>query len=49
LRAAALVIETSDPWFGTHAAQLGALAFRHSIPAIYQGTRVENSSPPAVS
>jgi putative ABC transport system substrate-binding protein len=37
LRAAALVIETSDPWFGTHAAQLGELALRHSVPAIYQG------------
>jgi putative ABC transport system substrate-binding protein len=26
LRAGALVIETLDPWFGSHAAQLGALA-----------------------
>jgi putative ABC transport system substrate-binding protein len=36
LRAGALVIETLDPWFGSHAAQLGALALRHSVPAIYQ-------------
>jgi putative ABC transport system substrate-binding protein len=34
LRAGALVIETSDPWF---AWQLGALALRHSVPAIYRG------------
>jgi ABC-type uncharacterized transport system substrate-binding protein len=35
LRAAALVI-SADPVFGSHAAQLGALALRHSVPAIYQ-------------
>jgi putative ABC transport system substrate-binding protein len=35
LRAAALVISTPDPLFGSHAAQLGALALRHSVPAIY--------------
>jgi putative tryptophan/tyrosine transport system substrate-binding protein len=35
-RAAALVIEGSDPWFASHAAQLGALALQHSVPAIYQ-------------
>ena len=35
LRAAALVIASADPWFGSHAAQLGALALRHSVPAIY--------------
>jgi len=35
LRAAALVIGTTDPMFGSHAAQLGALALRHSVPAIY--------------
>jgi putative tryptophan/tyrosine transport system substrate-binding protein len=31
----ALVIGTPDPVFGSHAAQLGALALRHSVPAIY--------------
>ena len=36
LRAAALVIDSADPWFASHAAQLGALALRHSVPAIYQ-------------
>jgi putative tryptophan/tyrosine transport system substrate-binding protein len=36
LRVAALVIEGSDPWFASHATQLGALALRHSVPAIYQ-------------
>jgi putative ABC transport system substrate-binding protein len=36
LRAAALVISGADPVFGSHAAQLGALALRHSLPAIYQ-------------
>jgi putative ABC transport system substrate-binding protein len=36
LRAAALVISTPDPWFSSHPAQLGALALRHSVPAIYQ-------------
>jgi putative tryptophan/tyrosine transport system substrate-binding protein len=36
LRAAALVISGADPMFGSHAAQLGALALRHSVPAIYQ-------------
>jgi putative ABC transport system substrate-binding protein len=35
LRAAALVIASADPWFGSHAAQLGALALRHRVPAIY--------------
>ena len=35
LRAAALVISGADPLFGGHAAQLGALALRHSVPAIY--------------
>ena len=36
LRAAALVIGSPDPLFNSHAAQLGALALRHSVPAIYQ-------------
>jgi putative ABC transport system substrate-binding protein len=36
LRAAALVISTPDPWFNSHSAQLGALALRHSVPAIFQ-------------
>jgi len=36
LRAAALVISTADPLFNSHAAQLGALALRHGVPAIYQ-------------
>jgi len=31
----ALVIGSVDPLFGSHAAQLGALALRHSVPAIY--------------
>src|SRR5438309_9728302 len=31
----ALVIGSADPLFGSHAAQLGALALRHSVPAIY--------------
>jgi putative tryptophan/tyrosine transport system substrate-binding protein len=35
LRAAALVIGSADPWFGSRAAQLGALALRHGVPAIY--------------
>jgi putative tryptophan/tyrosine transport system substrate-binding protein len=35
LQAAALVIASADPWFGSHAAQLGALALRHRVPAIY--------------
>jgi putative ABC transport system substrate-binding protein len=35
LRAAALVISTPDPWFGSHAARLGALALRNRVPAIY--------------
>ena len=35
LRAAALVIASADPWLGSHAAQLGALALRHRFPAIY--------------
>jgi putative ABC transport system substrate-binding protein len=36
LRVAALVISDPDPWFVSHAPQLGALALRHSVPAIYQ-------------
>jgi putative tryptophan/tyrosine transport system substrate-binding protein len=36
LRAAALVISGGDPLFVSHAAQLGALALRHSVPAIFQ-------------
>jgi putative tryptophan/tyrosine transport system substrate-binding protein len=36
LRAAALVISTPDSLFNSHAAQLGALALRHSVPAIFQ-------------
>jgi putative ABC transport system substrate-binding protein len=36
LRAAALVIGSADPLFGSRAAQLGALALRHAVPAIYQ-------------
>jgi ABC-type uncharacterized transport system substrate-binding protein len=36
LRAAALVISGPDPWLVSHTAQLGALALRHSVPAIYQ-------------
>jgi putative ABC transport system substrate-binding protein len=36
LRAAALVIGSPDPLFVSHAAQLGALALRHNVPAIYQ-------------
>ena len=36
LRAAALVIASADPWFNSRAAQLGALALRHRVPAIYQ-------------
>jgi putative tryptophan/tyrosine transport system substrate-binding protein len=35
LRVAALVIGTADPLFGSRAAQLGVLALRHSVPAIY--------------
>jgi putative tryptophan/tyrosine transport system substrate-binding protein len=35
LRVAALVIGSADPLFGSHAAQLGTLALRHSVPAIY--------------
>jgi putative ABC transport system substrate-binding protein len=31
----ALVIGSADPLFGIHAAQLGALALRYSVPAIY--------------
>ena len=30
------MIGSADPLFGSHAAQLGALALRHSVPAIYQ-------------
>jgi putative ABC transport system substrate-binding protein len=36
LRAAALVIGSADPLFGSRAEQLGALALRHAVPAIYQ-------------
>jgi len=36
LRVAALVIASPDPLFNSHAAQFGALALRHSVPAIYQ-------------
>jgi putative tryptophan/tyrosine transport system substrate-binding protein len=36
LRAAALVISGADPVLGSHAAQLGALALRQSVPTIYQ-------------
>jgi putative ABC transport system substrate-binding protein len=36
LRAAALVIGSPDPLLRSHAAQLGALALRHTVPAIYQ-------------
>ena len=36
LPAAALVIGSPDPLFVSHAVQLGALALRHSVPAIYQ-------------
>jgi putative ABC transport system substrate-binding protein len=35
LRVAALVIGSADPLFGSRAARLGALALRHSVPAIY--------------
>jgi putative tryptophan/tyrosine transport system substrate-binding protein len=35
LRTAALVIGSADTLFISHAAQLGALALRHSVPAIY--------------
>ena len=35
MRVAALVIGSADPWFGSHAAQFGALAIRHRFPAIY--------------
>ena len=30
------MISGADPLFGGHAAQLGALALRHRVPAIYQ-------------
>jgi ABC-type uncharacterized transport system substrate-binding protein len=36
LRAAALVIGSADPLFGSSAEQLGKLALRHAVPAIYQ-------------
>jgi putative tryptophan/tyrosine transport system substrate-binding protein len=36
MRAAALVIGSADPLFGSRAEQLGALALRHGVPAIYQ-------------
>ena len=36
LRAAALVIGSADPLFGSRAEQLGALALHHRVPAIYQ-------------
>ena len=29
------LIVSADPWFGSHAAQLGALALRNKVPAIY--------------
>jgi putative ABC transport system substrate-binding protein len=32
----ALVIASADPLFGSRAAQLGALALRHAVPAVYQ-------------
>jgi ABC-type uncharacterized transport system substrate-binding protein len=35
-RAAALVIGSADPLFGSRAEQLGALALRHAVPAIGQ-------------
>ena len=35
-RTAALVIGSADPLFNSYAAQLGALALGHSVPAIYQ-------------
>jgi len=36
LRVAALVISAADTLFLSHAAQLGALTLRHSVPAVYQ-------------
>jgi putative ABC transport system substrate-binding protein len=36
VRAAALVIGSADPLFGSSAEQLGKLALRHAVPAIYQ-------------
>jgi putative tryptophan/tyrosine transport system substrate-binding protein len=36
LQAAALVIGSADPLFGSSAEQLGKLALRHAVPAIYQ-------------
>jgi putative ABC transport system substrate-binding protein len=36
LRGAALVIGSADPLFGSRANQLGALALRHAVPAVYQ-------------
>jgi putative ABC transport system substrate-binding protein len=36
LRAAALVIGSADPLFGSRAEQLGALALSHGVAAIYQ-------------
>ncbi len=36
LRVAALVVSGADPLFLSRAAQLGALALRHGVPAIYQ-------------
>jgi putative ABC transport system substrate-binding protein len=36
LRGAPLVIGSADPLFGSRAAQLGALALRHAVPAVYQ-------------
>ena len=36
MRAAALVIASADPLFGSRAEQLGALALHHRVPAIHQ-------------
>jgi putative ABC transport system substrate-binding protein len=39
VQAAALVIASADPLFGSRAEQLGALALRHRLPAIHQFRR----------